>query len=64
MATLPIPDPTPRFLSVEELLALRGTPEFETEFRRQRLYLAEHDRLTKPEDRFPVDWEAIDKVWK
>jgi hypothetical protein len=64
MATLPNPDPTPAFLAAEELLAMRGTPEFEIEFRRQMLAIAEHDRRMKPEDRFPLDWEAIDKVWK
>jgi hypothetical protein len=64
MATLPTPDPTPRFLNAEELLALRGTPEFEVEFRRQMLAIAESDRKVKPENQFPVDWEALDRVWQ
>jgi hypothetical protein len=26
--------------------------------------IAEYDRKVKPENRFPVDWEAMDKVWQ
>jgi hypothetical protein len=64
MATLPKPDPIPSYMTAEELLAIRGTPEFEVEVRRQMLAIAEHDRRLKPENRFPIDWEALDKVWQ
>ncbi|MEO7028201.1 MAG: hypothetical protein ABI147_02225 [Acidobacteriaceae bacterium] len=44
MATLPKTDLTARYLTAEELLAVRGTPEFEIEYRRQRTIIAEHMR--------------------
>ncbi len=60
MASLHTADPTPRFLDAEELLAIRGTPDFDTELRRQMLYLVEQDRKVKLENRLPVaKWITI-----
>jgi hypothetical protein len=64
MATLPNPDFEPHYMTAEELLAIRGTPEFEIEFRRQMAAIAEHDRSTTNADQWPIDWELLDKVWK
>jgi hypothetical protein len=63
MASQPKPDPK-RFLTIDELWAIRGTPEFEAEYKRQLSAIAQHDRETRNADRMPVDWEALDKVWK
>jgi hypothetical protein len=59
MASLPKSDPTPRFLTAEELLTIRGTPEFEIEYRRQMAVIAEHDRRTGNANRMEIDWEAL-----
>ncbi len=44
MASLPKPSPEWVPMTAEELLAIRGTPEFEAELRRQMQALAEHQR--------------------
>ena len=44
MASLPKPDPTPRYLTAVELLAIRDTPKFEVEMRRQMAALDESKR--------------------
>lgn len=59
MASLPKPDLTPRFMSLEELLAIKGTPEFEAEYRRQMEFIAEHDRRTNNADRMEPDEEDL-----
>jgi len=59
MASLPKLDPAPRFLTAEELLAIRGTPEFDIEYRRQMAVIAEHDRRTSNANRMEIDWEAL-----
>jgi hypothetical protein len=63
MASLPHSEPSPRFLTAEELLEIRGTPEFEAEYRRQMVAIAEHDRQTHGADRMDVDWSSI-KGWE
>jgi hypothetical protein len=64
MASLPNPEPTWVPMTATELLAIRGTPEFEVEYRRQLAAVAEHDRKTGNAERLPIDWEWLDKVWK
>jgi len=64
MASLPKPDPAWVPMTAEELLAIRGTPEFDVEYRRQMKVIAEHDRRSGNSDRMPIDWEWLDKVWK
>ena len=54
MASLPKPNPEWVPMTAEELLAIRGTPEFEVEYRRQAESLAEHQRR-HPEELFPLD---------
>ena len=50
-------------MSAEELLAIRGTPEFRAELQRQAVLLREHRR--KYPDNYPEpDWEWLDTVWK
>ena len=44
MASLPKPDPTPRYLTAVELLAIRDTSKFEVEMRRQMAALDESKR--------------------
>lgn len=44
MASLPKPDPLSVPMTAQQLLAIRGTPEFEVEYRRQMQAIAEHDR--------------------
>ena len=44
MASLPKPVPEQPFMSLEELWAIRGTPEFDREYRRQSLALTERVR--------------------
>jgi len=44
MATLPKPDLTWQPMTAGELLAIRGTPEFEREYARQRSALSAHLR--------------------
>jgi hypothetical protein len=63
MASLPKSEPTPRFLTAEELLEIRGTPEFAVEYRRQMLAIAEHDRRNGNADWPEVDWASI-KGWE
>ncbi len=63
MASLPKPDPK-RFLTIDELWAIRGTPEFEAEYKRQLDSIAKHDRENNYSDRMEPDWEWLDKVWK
>lgn len=63
MASLPKSDPSPRFLTALELLEIRGTPEFDVEYRRQMLAVAEHDRRNGNADWAEVDWESI-KGWE
>ncbi len=41
-------------MTAEELLAIRGTPEFEVDLRRQIELLAEHQRK-HPEELLPLD---------
>ena len=62
MATLP--NPEPRFLTASELLAIRGTPEYDSEIRRQMQAIAEHDRRNGHADYMEPDWEWLDTVWK
>lgn len=66
MASLPKPDPNFDWIpmSIEELFAIRGTPEFDIEYRRQRKALAEHNRQNQNRERIEPDWEYLDKVWK
>lgn len=64
MASLPKPLPERVPMTAEELLAIRGTPEFEEEYRRQLLAIAEHDRRNNFADRMEPDWEWLEKVWK
>jgi hypothetical protein len=64
MASLPSIDPIPRPMTATELLAIRGRPEFEVEYRRQLEAVAEHDRRNGYSDHMPTDWEWLDKVWK
>ncbi len=63
MASLPKSDPT-RYLTIDELWAIRGTPEFEAEYMRQLAAIAKHDRESNFADRMEPDWEWLDKVWK
>jgi hypothetical protein len=63
MASLPKSDPSPRPLSIDELFAIRGTPEFDAEYRRQLAAIAEHDRRTHNSSRMEVDWESLSS-WK
>jgi hypothetical protein len=63
MASLPKSDPSPRFLTAEELLEIRGTPEFYAEYRRQMLAIAEHGRRNGNADWMEVDWASI-KGWE
>jgi hypothetical protein len=63
MASLPKSEPSPRFLTARELLEIRGTPEFEVEYRRQMLAIAEHDRRNGNADWMEVDWASI-KGWE
>jgi len=63
MASLPNPELTSRFLTAEELLAIRGTPEFEAEYRRQAVAVAEHDSRAGKVDRLEPDWGSI-KGWE
>ena len=59
MASLPKYEPSPRFLTAEELLEIRGTPAFETEYRRQVLAVAEHTRrLGRNEGAEFFDWNV------
>lgn len=44
MASQPKPEPEWVPMTAEQLLAIRGTPEFEIEYRRQMKVIAEHDR--------------------
>ena len=44
MASMPKPDPTWAPMTATELLAIRGTPEFEMEYNRQRAIIAKHQR--------------------
>ena len=64
MASLPKPNPETQFLTLGELEAIRGTPEFEAEYRRQLQAVAEHYRRTRHADLMEPDWEWLDKVWK
>jgi hypothetical protein len=50
--------------SIDELWSIRGTPEFEVEYKRQLEAIAQHDREAKSADRTPIDWEWLDKVWQ
>lgn len=59
MASLPKPQPTKHPLTVDELSAIAGTPEFEAEYRRQMAAIAEHDQKTKNADRMAVDWASL-----
>lgn len=63
MATLPKPDFSVPFLTVDELWAIRGTQEFDVEYRRQLAAVAEHDRRTKQASRMELDPDAI-KGWE
>lgn len=51
-------------MSLDELWAIRGTPEFNAEYRRQMERVAEHDRRTNHADRWEPDWAALENVWK
>lgn len=64
MASLAKPNPEPRFLTLEELEAIRGTPAFEVEYARQLRAAADHYRRTKHADLLEPDWEWLDKVWR
>jgi hypothetical protein len=64
MASLPKPEPSWVPMTVEELFAIRGTQEFDVEYRRQLDAIAAHDRRNNGADRMPIDWEYLDKVWK
>jgi hypothetical protein len=64
MASLPNPDPNWVPMTAEQLFAIRDTPEFVVEYRRQLAAVAEHDRRNGGADRLAVDWEYLDKVWK
>lgn len=64
MASLPKSSPELRYLTLPELEAIRGTPEFEVEYARQLQAVAEHYRQTKHADLLEPDWEWLDKVWK
>lgn len=50
-------------MTAEELLAIRGTPAFDEELRRQMEVVAEHHRK-HPEELMEPDWEWLDTVWK
>ncbi len=50
-------------MTAEELLAIRGTQEFEQELRRQALVMAEH-RRKYPDEFMEPDWEWLDRYWK
>ena len=63
MASLRKSDALPRPPSIDELFAIRGTPEFEVEYRRQMLAIAEHDRRNGNADWMEVDWASI-KGWE
>ena len=59
MASLPKSEQAARFLTAEELLEIRGTPEFDTEYRRQLLAVAEHTRsLNRNEAVGFFDWNV------
>lgn len=64
MAMLPKPEPNWIPMTAEELLAIRGTPQFDAEFKRQLTAIAEHDRRNKNADHLEIDWEWLDKAWK
>lgn len=64
MASLPKSEPNWVPMTAEELLAIRGTPEFEIEYKRQLTAIAKHDRESNFADRMEPDWEWLDKVWK
>lgn len=51
-------------MTADELLAIRGTPEFEVEYRRQLSIVAEHDRGNHFADHLEPDWESLDKTWR
>ena len=64
MASLPKPGLDWVPMTAEELLAIRGTPEFEAELERQAFATAEHDRRNGYPNRFEPDWEWLDRFWK
>lgn len=59
MASLPKPSPEPRFLTLEELEAIKGTPAFEVEYYRQLSSVAERDRRNQCADRIEPDEEDL-----
>lgn len=59
MASLPNADVNYPNVGEELDFSKVGTPEFEAEYRRQMLAIAEHDRLTKNADRMEVHWDSL-----
>ena len=59
MASLPKPSAEPRYLTLEELEAIKGTPAFEKEYLRQLSAVAAHDRETNCVDRIEPDEEDL-----
>ena len=64
MASMAKPQPVWVPMTAEELLVIRGTPEFEAELRRQAMATAEADRKNGYPNRFEPDWEWLDRYWK
>lgn len=60
MASMPNREPEPGELGRELDFGRVGTPEFEAEYRRQMLAIAEHDRRTKNASRMEVHWDSLD----
>ena len=64
MASLPKSEPEPRYLTLAELEAIRGTQAFAVESGRQLQALAAHYRRTNHADLMDPDWEWLAKVWQ
>jgi hypothetical protein len=60
MGALPKTTPTSTDSGTELDMSQAGTPEFEAEYRRQMLVIAEHDRSTRNGDRMQVHWDSLD----